>query len=60
MEEVAPLEFDQMTCGCASKAEYAAHVCHAARKSWPHVLSPEGRGKVWAELTEIVLHAMEA
>src|SRR2546423_15660491 len=42
--EVPPHQFGQMTYGRAIEAEFAVCVGARARKSWPHVLSPEGRG----------------
>src|SRR2546425_3360736 len=44
-KKVAPHQFGQMTYGRAIKVEAAAERSGRARKSWPNVLSPDGRGE---------------
>src|SRR5207302_4622103 len=39
-----PHQFGRMTYGRAVQVEWVICVRTRARKSWPHVLSPEGRG----------------
>src|SRR5262245_16565526 len=41
---VAPHQFGQMTYGRAVKVEIIGKRVKRDRKSWPHVLSPKGRG----------------
>jgi hypothetical protein len=42
--KVAPLQFGRMTYGLAIRVRVCGSVNERGRKSWPHVLSPEGRG----------------
>ena len=43
-EKVAPHQFGPMTYGCAMEVPPDFFRRVRSRKSWPHVLSPEGRG----------------
>ena len=43
--KVAPHQFGQMTFGCAIDVIRCGKRALRSRKSWPHVLSPEGRGE---------------
>jgi hypothetical protein len=44
MQQVAPHQFGRMTCGRARDTADRLTAAARARKPWPHVLSPAGRG----------------
>ena len=47
VEEVAPHQFGRMTYGRAIESIACGYEDCRGRKSWPHVLSPKGRGERW-------------